>query len=102
MMTTAQHCQCTGCHKCDRQSGNYCRRSVVYDVDHLCEECHTHAHASRLDGGSLSFLRGGGAGRTARPSSRLREALLCTTRRMTALASRPAYVSIYETAMPTE
>ena len=63
-MTTAQHCQCIGCHKCDRQSGNYCRRSVVYDVDHLCEECHNHIYDARLDGGGGSFLRGGGTGRT--------------------------------------
>jgi hypothetical protein len=28
--------------KCARQD-NHCRRSVIYDADHLCEECHKQA-----------------------------------------------------------
>ena len=57
-------------------------RSVVYDIDHLCEECHNHAHDARFGGGS--FLPGGGGGRTSAPlpDSRVSPSRICSTSRL--------------------
>lgn len=37
------HCQCTGCEKCDKRKDNLCFRSLIYIVDQMCEDCHIQA-----------------------------------------------------------
>ena len=53
-MTTADSCHCTGCSKCQRED-NHCRRSVVFDVDHLCEECHEQAPRVSSQGSKINM-----------------------------------------------
>ena len=48
------HCQCTGCEKCDKRKDNFCFRSLIYIVDQMCEDCHIQAGGPHVPQGQTS------------------------------------------------
>ena len=52
------HCQCTGCDKCDKQNDNLCFRSLIYIADQLCEGCHIQAAGPHVPQGQTPVTVG--------------------------------------------